>query len=563
MTGTYSIVDMAGEMPIGIQDFMEIREKEYLYVDKSEMIAHIISGGVQAYLYTRPRRFGKSLNLSMLDAFFNLKYPKDNRWFDGLKVSECEECQKHKNAYPVINFDFKVLGVDDLDTFYSDIEDEMCVLYSQYRYLLDSDSIGQEDKDFLNSVIHLKLGHIKLRKAITRLSQMLYKHHGKKVIILLDEYDNPINNSYSRTFQQDVVGFMRSLLSSALKGNESLEFGVITGVMQIAKESIFSGLNNLYVNNVLSKDFDESFGFTDAEVRSILEDNGHPEKYLEAKEWYDGYRFGDADVYNPWSIINYVQKGFEPGPYWAGTSGNDIMHTLLDRLDDNGFKELQDLASGKGLIRSINPQVTLSDLKNGRNGIYSMMVMSGYLSAIPHDDMYELRLPNGEMYKVFSRMIVDHLDERISEADSAKHISSISKALLSNDVDGLEKALYNLFADSIGYQLLSNESHYQMFLAGLLVSNKGGYSVSAEFENGKGRYDIMLESSIPTNPHVIIEIKHTKSDADDDTMSKDAERALSQIKDRDYIHGLKGDILLYGIAFRGKEPRIVSERMHQ
>ena len=554
---------MAGEMPIGVQDFKEIRDYDSLYIDKSDMISQILSKRIEVYQFIRPRRFGKSLNLSMLDAFFNLKYPKDNKWFDGLKVSECEMCQKHRNAYPVINFDFKVLGVDDLDTFYSDIEDEMCVLYSQYRYLLDSDSIGQEDKDFFNSVIHLKLDHIKLRKAITRLSQMLYKHHGKKVIILLDEYDSPINNSYGKPFQQDVVGFMRGLLSSALKGNESLEFGVVTGVMQIAKESIFSGLNNLYVNNVLSKDFDESFGFTDSEVRSILEDNGHPEKYDEVKEWYDGYRFGDADVYNPWSVLIYVDEGFKPGPYWAGTSGNDIMHTLLDRLDDNGFKELQDLASGKGLIKSINPQVTLSDLKNGRNGIYSMMVMSGYLSAIPHDDLYELRLPNGEMYKVFSRMIVDHLDERISEADSAKHISSISRALLSNDVDGLEKALYNLFADSIGYQLLSNESHYQMFLAGLLMSNRGGYTVSAEFENGKGRYDIMLESLVPTNPHVIIEIKHTKSDADDDTMSKEAERALNQIKDRDYIHGLKGDILLYGIAFRGKEPRIVSERIHR
>ena len=399
--------------------------------------------------------------------------------------------------------------------------------------------------------------------ALYNLSSMLHKHHGKKVIILLDEYDNPINNSYGKPFQQDVVGLMRELLSSALKGNDSLHFGVVTGVMQIAKESIFSGLNNLRVNNIFSNNFDESFGFTDAEVRSILEDNGHPEKYPEAKEWYDGYRFGDKDVYNPWSIINYVQFRFEPGPYWAGTSGNDIMHTLLDRLDDNGFKELQDLASGKGLIKSIDPQVTLSDLKNSRNSIYSMMVMSGYLSAIPHDDMYELRLPNGEMYKVFSRMIVDHLDERISEADSAKHIYSISKALLSNDVDGLEKALYNLFADSIGYQLLSNESHYQMFLTGILMSIRRGYSVSAEFENGKGRYDILLESLVPTNPHVVIEIKHTKSDADDDTMSKDAERALSQIKDRDYIHGLKGDILLYGIAFRGKEPRIVSDTIYR
>ena len=561
MEGTYSIVDMAGEMPIGIQDFKKIRNEDSLYIDKSDMISQILSKRIEVYLYTRPRRFGKSLNLSMLDAFFNLKYPKDNKWFDGLKVSECEECQKHRNAYPVINFDFKNLDASSYEGFLHKLKSRLSNLYAGFEYLRDSCKLNEMDHDRFMSVFKSTVNDYDVGSALYNLSSMLHKHHGEKVIILLDEYDNPINNSYGKPFQQDVVGLMRELLSSALKGNDSLHFGVVTGVMQIAKESIFSGLNNLRVNNIFSNNFDESFGFTDSEVRSILEDNGHPEKYDEVKEWYDGYRFGGKDVYNPWSVLTYVDEGFKPGPYWAGTSGNDIMNTLLDRLDDNGFKELQDLASGKGLIKSIDPQVTLSNLKNGRNGIYSMMVMSGYLSAIPHDDLYELRLPNGEMYKVFSRMIVDHLDERISEADSAKHISSISKALLSNDVDGLEKALYNLFADSIGYQLLSNESHYQMFLAGLLVSNKGGYSVSAEFENGKGRYDIMLESSIPTNPHVIIEIKHTKSDADDDTMSKDAERALSQIKDRDYIHGLKGDVLLYGIAFRGKEPKIASERV--
>jgi hypothetical protein len=391
---------------------------------------------------------------------------------------------------------------------------------------------------------------------------MLHEHHGKKVIILFDEYDNPINHAYGKPFLKDVIDTMRNMLSSALKGNDYLEFGVVTGVMQIAKESIFSGLNNLEVNNIFSKEFDESFGFTDSEVRSILEDNGHPEKYDEAKEWYDGYRFGDADVYNPWSILKYVKYGFKPGPYWAGTSGNDIINSLLDKLDNNGFKELQDLASGKTLIKSIDPQVTLSDLNNSRNGIYSMMVISGYLSAIPHGRKYELRLPNGEMYRALSKIIWTHLDARVS-GDSDAYVDDILEAMTDNDVDGLEKALYNLFADSIGYQLLSNESNYQMFLTGLLMSNRGGYGVSAEFEKGKGRYDILLESSVPANPHVIIEIKHSRSDADEDTVLKDAERALSQIKDRDYVHGLKGDVLLYGIAFRGKEPKIVSDIVHQ
>ena len=307
MTGTYNIVDMAGEMPIGIQDFKEIREKEYLYVDKSEMMPHILSSGVKVYLCTRPRRFGKSLNLSMLDAFFNLKYPKDNKWFDGLKVSECEECQKHKNEYPVINFDFKELSAISMDAFKLDVVSTMSDLYRQHKYLLDSEVLVDFDKQYITDVIGKRLNYLELRKSMSVLSHMLHEHHGKKVIVLFDEYDNPINHSYGKPFQQDVVDFMRDLLSSVLKGNSSLEFGVVTGVMQIAKESIFSGLNNLEVNNIFSQEFDESFGFTDDEVRMICEDNGHPEKYPEAKEWYDSYRFGNVDVYNPWSIIKYVK----------------------------------------------------------------------------------------------------------------------------------------------------------------------------------------------------------------------------------------------------------------
>ena len=367
MAEPYGTDDMAGEMPIGIQDFKEIREKEYLYVDKSEMISHIISEGVKVYLYTRPRRFGKSLNLSMLDAFFNLKHPKDNMWFDGLKVSECEKCQKHRNAYPVINFDFKNLDSLDFGVFLGNLGQRLSDLYGMYDYLEGSDKLNRMDIAFYDSVFSNTTDIVKIGHSLKKLSEMLYKHHGKKVIILLDEYDSPINNSYGKPFLQDVVGVMRNMLSSALKGNESLEFGVVTGVMQIAKESIFSGLNNLRVNNIFSKDFDESFGFTDSEVRSILEDNDHPEKYDEAKEWYDGYRFGDADVYNPWSIINYVQSRFEPGPYWAGTSGNDILDTLIDDADKSVFDDLLSLSQGEGIEKELNPTVALGDLEHDPN----------------------------------------------------------------------------------------------------------------------------------------------------------------------------------------------------
>ena len=312
---------MAWALPIGVQDFKEIRDSDYLYVDKSDMISQILSEGTEAYCFTRPRRFGKSLNLSMLDAFFNVKYPKDNKWFDGLKVSECKECQEYKNAYPVIYFDLKELSVTSTEIFKTDLKIKIADLYRQYVYLLDSDILDDFDKQYIQDVLKNDIEPLKLRKAISTLSRMLYEHHGKKVIVLFDEYDTPILNAYSEGSHNDVVQFMRDIMSSVFKGNESLMFGVITGVTQIANVINSSGLNNLKVNNIFSSKFDEMFGFTNDEVKAICEEHGHPEKYDEAKEWYDGYRFGDTEVYNPWSVLNYVDEGFRPQAYWAGTCG--------------------------------------------------------------------------------------------------------------------------------------------------------------------------------------------------------------------------------------------------
>ena len=556
MEGTYSIVDMAGEMPIGIQDFKEIRDYDSLYIDKSDMISQILSKRIKVYLYTRPRRFGKSLNLSMLDAFFNLKYPKDNKWFDGLKVSECEECQKHKNEYPVINFDFKELSAISMDAFKLDIVSTMSDLYRQHKYLLDSEILVDFDKQYITDVIGKRLNYLELRKSMSVLSHMLHEHHGKKVIFLFDEYDNPINRSYGKPFQQDVVDFMRDLLSSALKGNNSLEFGVVTGVMQIAKESIFSGLNNLRVNNIFSNNFDESFGFTDAEVRSILEDNNHPEKYDEVKEWYDGYRFGDADVYNPWSVLIYVDEGFKPGPYWTSTSSNDILDTLMDKADKSVFDDLLSLSQGEGIEKELNPTVALGDLEHDPNAIYSLLVMSGYLSAVKQGKGYDLFIPNGEMYDVFGDVVGRYINRKCGNSRYSLLISNISYAILNNRPESIEKHLYNLIAEVIGSNMLTHERVYQAFLIGLLMNVRGGYTVTAEMENGKGRYDIMLRSASSKNPNIVIELKRSDFES---SLQHDAEKALSQIMERDYIHGLSGETILYGISFKGKQPFIVSK----
>ena len=548
---------MVRALPIGVQDFKKIRESDYLYVDKSDMISQILSEGADVYLYTRPRRFGKSLNLSMLDAFFNLKHPKDNKWFDGLRVSDCKECQEHKNAYPVIYFDFKELGVTNIDTFASDLIDKMSDLYREHKYLMDSGSLDDIDKSYFMDVMSRRMEPIKLRKSISTLSRMLYEHHGKKVIILLDEYDNPIHNAYGKDFHKDIIDVMRGILSSALKGNDSLMFGVITGVMQISKESIFSGLNNLRVNNVLSTKYDEMFGFTNDEVRSICEEYGHPEKYIEAKEWYDGYRFGNAEVYNPWSILNYIDEGFRPQAYWAGTSGNSILNDLLESASPEMWDEFRMLAEGGSILYIVNPTITFQDLHDNEKNIYSMLVMSGYLTAISaENDRMFITIPNGEMAHVFGDMFLNRI-----KIEASVYVRSLAKAFITGDVSLIEQYLYDLFASSAGNAMLNDEHSYQAFITGMLMYLNGKYTVKADFEDGNGRYDIRLERKYGDFPNIVIEIKRVPTDSSDELALSKAKDALEQIKERDYIHGLKGNTLLYGIAFRNKRPTVVSENI--
>ena len=552
---------MARALPIGVQDFKKIRDSDYLYIDKTDMISQILSEGVAVYQFTRPRRFGKSLNLSMLDAFFNIKYPKDNKWFDGLKVSECKECQEHKNAYPVIYFDFKDLDANSYELFLKRLSIKLSNLFMQYEYLETSEKVNRVQRSRFDAIYSGTTDESELMNAIDLLATMLRIHHDKKVIILFDEYDNPIHNAYGKDFHKDIVDVMRGIFSSALKGNESLMFGVITGVMQISKESIFSGINNLKVNNIFSSKYDEMFGFTDDEVNSICEEHGHPEKYEEAKEWYDGYRFGDVDIYNPWSVLNYVYEGFKPQAYWAGTSGNSIIETLFDISDNAILNDLRSLAENNSIIKTIASEITFDDLDLDSENIYSVMVMSGYLKAIPADGGYDISLPNKELFEVFASMLATHLRRRFSNSSVSTMIKALAKHITSNNAEAIQDDLYQLFASTLAAILLKDESAYQLFLTGVLLQLSGKYEVKADFENGKGRYDILLRSNAPDLPHIIIELKRSRSNARPETVEANARDALEQIKDRDYTFGLNGNIILYGIAFKGKEAKVVSETM--
>ena len=547
---------MVRPLPIGVQDFKKVRDEGYLYVDKSDLIPQILSQKSEVYLYTRPRRFGKSLNLSMLDAFFNIRYPKDNTWFDGLKVSDCRECDEHRNAYPVIYLDFKRLNSKDMKTFNEKLSEMLSMLYDSFGYLLDSKNISIREAELIQLTIDEKLTPSKMYSSILRLSELLYKHHGTKVIILIDEYDNPIHNAFGKPHHQEILDSMRDILSSALKGNNSLQFGVVTGVMQISKESIFSGLNNLRVNNVLSKDFDEMFGFTDEEVKAVLEEYGRPEKIEEAREWYDGYRFGDANIYNPWSLLNYVGERFEPKPYWAGTSGNSILEDLFENASPELWDEFRSLSEGDVVEYTISPTITFQDLHTDERNIYSMLVMSGYLTAFEDDGIQYIRIPNGEMADVFGSTILNRLN-----VNSSMHVRNLSKAFVSGDSDAVEKRLYNLFASSAGNAMLNDEHSYQAFVTGMLMFLNGRYTVKADFEEGNGRYDIKLERRYGDYPNIVIEIKRIPIDSSDEVATSSAMKALEQIKERDYLHGLEGPTLIYGIAFRNKKPTVLSERM--
>ena len=548
---------MARNLPIGYDNFKDIREQGRLYVDKTDMIPRIISGDAKVYLYTRPRRFGKSLNLSMLNVFFNLKYPKDNTWFDGLKVSECRDCDEHKNAYPVIYMDFKDLDASDFNGFIDKLRRKLSKLYGSFGYLEDSERLDRIDKTDFDSVFSRTVDQHGIGYSLRNLSDMLYKHHGKTVIILIDEYDNPIHNAFGKPHHQEVLGVMRDILSSALKGNDSLAFGVVTGVMQVSKESIFSGLNNLMVNNVLSKDFDEMFGFTEDEVKAILDEYGHPEKFEEAREWYDGYRFGNADVYNPWSLLNYISEKYDPKPYWAGTSGNSILEDLFRNASPELWDEFRSLSEGISIPYEVKPTITFQDLHTDERNIYSMLVMSGYLTTEVHGNgRSSIRIPNGEMFSVFGRYILERLD-----TDSPMYVDSLSRAFVNGDTNRIESELYDLFASSAGNAMLDNEHSYQAFITGMLMYLNGRYTVKADFEEGNGRYDIRLERRRGDHPNIVIEIKRIPIDSSDDAAEATAMKALEQIRDRDYLHGLEGPTLLYGIAFRNKKPTVLSQRV--
>lgn len=550
-----SIYGTMKAVPIGVQSFREIRENNLYFIDKTELIDSILTArGTKAFLFTRPRRFGKSLNLSMIDAYLNKNY-RDNSWFDDLEISELRPDDPEKNAYPVIMLDMKNLTVRTYETFIRRLRGAISDICNSFIELKDSDKQTDEDKELFVNLKTKKSDDDDLCISLMKLTSMLHKEYGKKVVVLIDEYDSPINNSYGKDFQHDVLEIIRDLLSSVLKGNESLAFGVVTGVMQIGKESIFSGLNNLKVNNILNPEMDEMFGFTADEVKELCDYYGHPDKFDEAKEWYDGYHFGNSDVYNPWSVLNYVDSNFRPEAYWGGTSGNNIIDDMLMIPEPEVYEGLMKLGSGEAVNSEMRMTVTFSDISSGTSGIYQVMAMTGYLTAIPSDYGYDLRLPNKEMYSVFAEIILGKID-KMGIGQSTREFC---KAILSNNTEEIHSKLENILMKCTSLRILDKESAYQCLVLGILMNLEGNYRITADHESGEGFHDIRMERIRGKSPNVVIEIKRTRKNARPETLQSAAEGALKQIHDRKYAYGLSGETILYGIAFTSKTPYIVSE----
>ena len=527
-------------VPIGNDDFKDIRENDLYYVDKTGLIEEIVSDrNIKVFLFTRPRRFGKTLNMSMVDAFFNLEY-KGNSWFNGLRVLSSPECVGMMNQNPVITISLKNLNKSHYDKFLADYREKIRRVSRQYEYLLNEKS---GISDIVGRMISGDMSEASMKTSLLDLSEALYRHHGKKVIVLIDEYDDAINGSYGNEANEDILEFIRDLLGNTLKGNGCLRFGVVTGVMQIAKESIFSGLNNLHVNNIFDPQYDERFGFTESEVMDMLSYYGHPEKLAEVREWYDGYRFGNAEIYNPWSILQYIQADFRIDSYWLN-EGNPAV--IFESIGMNGPKALEvitDLYNEGTIDAGLNKEMIFTDLSS-MDGLFSLLTASGYLKAVHlDDDRWRLSLVNKEVRKGLLNQLATGRWRPI-------YMNRISEAILSGSPDDVRVELMESLDCTVDSKLTRNEKYYQAFTLGLLNCLTSSYYVRSEYSGGRGYADIALIPRDGKGPFAVIELKDEDADVSDEKMQNVAEEALEQIGALRYYADLHGEIHTYGIATR-------------
>ena len=547
------------KLPIGIENFEEMQTQDFYYVDKTALIAELLESWGKVNLFTRPRRFGKTLNMSMLQYFFEIG--SDKRIFDGLKIAEKKElCEKYMGKYPVVFMSLK--GVDGLtfETAYRALCSIIRKEALRLEFLRDSDRLTENEKKSLNRILTGKYDDQDIRDSLQMLCALLEKHYGQKPILLIDEYDVPLDKAYYHGYYPEMIDLIRAMFQSALKTNSSLFFAVLTGCLRVSKESIFTGLNNLMVHSISDVSFDEYFGFTDEEVRKMLADYGLEGHCEETRAWYDGYRFGGQDVYCPWDVINYVyalrhDPEVEPKAYWINTSGNDMVRRLIEKGSDGTEQlEIERLIEGKTIEKALNENLTHSEIDASIENLWSLLYMTGYLTITrkPSGGIYSLRIPNREVQHIFKQQVLSWFKDK-ARAETDK-LTGLYAAFETGDTDTIKEILDEQLLDTVSFYD-ARESFYHGFLLALL-STCASWNVTSNIETGKGRSDIIAGRK-DRRVGFVVEVKDVK---DEDKLDAACEAALRQIEERDYTAILRRfrvkEIHKYGIAFWDKECRV-------
>ena len=566
MSGRYvkkNIKNTIKALPIGISDYVRA-QSEYYYVDKTMMIKEFLDQKPLVTLFTRPRRFGKTLNMDMLRVFFEISDEDTSKYFSDKEIWKCGDTYRmHQGKYPVIFLTFKDVKFDSWDATLDKIGSLLQTEYGRHQELLESERVAAYEKEYFTRVLGGNASEVDLTSALEKLSQMLTEYYEKAPIIIIDEYDTPIQEGYSKDFYDEIIGFMRNFFSGAFKDNKNLSYGFLTGILRIAQESIFSGLNNLTVNSVMDQEYDKYFGFTNEEVHEMLRYYDFLDKETELKDWYDGYLFGNEEIYNPWSVINYIAKGCIPQAYWVNTGKNEVLEDVLKVATDDITERLYALLQGESVIARIDQNVIYRSLAEDPANIYSLLLVAGYLKTprkeLQADGSYlcEVSIPNKEIAAVYKSEILAHLLQ--IGAITRTTANRIAESLYANDLEKLQKAIAEYMDRSVSFYDAGAEGFYHGLVLGLIALMDNQYKIKSNRESGDGRYDISLIPREKKYPGIIMELKW-KSNLDERSLEKLAKEALMQIDDKRYDAemqqgGIKR-ILKLGIAFSGKRVKI-------
>lgn len=561
-----SVPEEKKPLPIGISDYVRA-QSEYYYVDKTLMIKEFLDQKPLVSLFTRPRRFGKTLNMDMLRVFFEISDDDTSIYFRDKAIWNCGEAYRsHQGKYPVVFLTFKDVKFDSWELTFAKISELLQEEFGRHMELCESDKLGTYELDYFKKILGGRANEVELSSSLQRLSKMLTEHYGKAPIIIIDEYDAPIQEGYTKDFYNEIIGFMRIFFSGAFKDNKNLSYGFLTGILRIAQESIFSGLNNLTVNSVMDKEYDHFFGFTGSEVHEMLDYYRVPDKEAELKDWYDGYLFGNEEIYNPWSVINYISKGCIPQAYWVNTGKNEILEEVLKTATEDITERLYALLQGERVIARIDQNVVYRSLSEEPANIYSLLLVAGYLKILKKelqaDGSYlcEVSIPNREIAAVYKSEILSHLLQ--IGAITRTTANKIAESLYANDLKKLQEAIAEYMDRSISFYDAGAEGFYHGLVLGLIALMDNQYKIKSNRESGDGRYDISLIPREKKYPGIIMELKWKKG-LDADALETLAEEALIQIAGKRYDLEMREDgiekILKLGIAFSGKEIRIKTE----